>query len=49
MGRAARGVKAISLGKGDVVVSAEVLSEGLILSITENGYGKRTSLDEYRT
>ncbi len=48
MGRTARGVRAIALGKDDVVVSAEVISEGPILSITENGYGKRTGLDEYR-
>jgi DNA gyrase subunit A len=48
MGRTARGVKAITLGKGDEVVGATVLEEGPILTITENGYGKRTPVEEYR-
>ena len=34
---------------GDFIVGAEVISEdGLILSISENGYGKRTELTDYR-
>src|SRR5262249_14006419 len=43
MGRTARGVKGIKLGKGDEVVGMVVADpEGLLLSVTENGYGKRT-------
>jgi DNA gyrase subunit A len=56
MGRSARGVKGITLEEGDEVVSAEVLSgadgtgQGMptILTVTANGYGKRTELAEYR-
>ncbi len=49
MGRATRGVRGISLRKGDRVVSMESLSgEGEILSIAANAIGKRTLVDEYR-
>jgi DNA gyrase subunit A len=49
MGRGARGVKGIKLGKGDEVVSMEALSQAAaILTVTERGYGKRTSSEEYR-
>jgi DNA gyrase subunit A len=53
MGRSARGVKAIELEKGDNVVGVEVLdpieTKGVtILTVTENGYGKRTEPQEYR-
>ena len=49
MGRAAYGVRGISLREGDAVVAMEVLRPGgTILSVTERGYGKRTELDEYR-
>jgi len=49
MGRPARGVRAMDLAKGDYIIGAEVVAkEGLILSISENGYGKRTELEEYR-
>ncbi|OQY57668.1 MAG: DNA gyrase subunit A [Desulfobacteraceae bacterium 4572_88] len=48
MGRATRGVKGISLAPGDHIVGMEVLSHGQTLfAATENGYGKRTSIDEY--
>lgn len=48
MGRTSRGVKGMTLAKGDHLVSMEVLSHGKTLfSCTENGFGKRTSLDEY--
>ena len=54
-GRSAYGVKGIALDEGDEVVSAESLppmQEGAvaatILSVTANGYGKRTGLSEYR-
>ncbi|MEQ1572976.1 MAG: DNA gyrase subunit A [Vicinamibacterales bacterium] len=49
MGRTAYGVRGISLRDGDTVVAMEVLKPGgTILSVTEQGYGKRTGLDEYR-
>jgi DNA gyrase subunit A len=50
MGRTARGVRGIRLKPGDEVVSACVAEDetGEILSATENGYGKRTPLAEYR-
>lgn len=51
MGRSARGVKGITLGREDEVVGAEVIEPNdtaTILIITKNGYGKRTPLDEYR-
>ncbi len=48
-GRNTMGVKAITLREDDVVVSAMTIKdpETDILTITENGYGKRTRLDEY--
>ncbi len=47
-GRIARGVRGINRGAGDQVVGMEVLSHGqTVISVTENGYGKRTSIDEY--
>jgi DNA gyrase subunit A len=47
-GRVATGVRGMRLAKGDQIVGAEVLSHGQTLfSLTENGYGKRTSIDEY--
>jgi DNA gyrase subunit A len=49
MGRQARGVRGMRLGKSDFVVSMETFGEkGLVLSVTERGYGKRTGIDEYR-
>jgi DNA gyrase subunit A len=48
MGRAAYGVKGIELDTGDEVVALEVVSQGTVLTVTENGYGKRTPIDEYR-
>ncbi len=49
MGRPARGVRAMDLDKGDYLVGMEVIEEdGLILSVSENGYGKRTPLHSYR-
>ena len=49
MGRTAYGVKGIELEEGDAVVSLEVVrAGGTVLSVTRNGYGKRTTLDEYR-
>lgn len=48
MGRASYGVTGIKLNKDDKVVSLEVLDTQAILTITENGYGKRTSVEDYR-
>lgn len=49
MGRPAYGVRGITLDKGDYVISvAAVTGEEEMLSISENGYGKRTNLEEYR-
>jgi DNA gyrase subunit A len=47
-GRVATGVRGMRLAEGDQIVGAEVLSHGQTLfAVTENGYGKRTSIDEY--
>jgi DNA gyrase subunit A len=49
MGRTAYGVRGISLRDDDEVVGMDVLAtSGTILSVTEQGYGKRTELEEYR-
>ncbi|VVB79051.1 DNA gyrase subunit A [uncultured archaeon] len=48
MGRSSYGVTGIKMDKGDEVVSLEVLGTKAILTITKNGYGKRTEVDEYR-
>lgn len=48
MGRVSRGVRGMHLADGDHLVGMEVLSNGkTLMTITENGYGKRTSIDEY--
>ena len=55
MGRTAAGVKGITLRSKDFVVSAAIINpeadnieEKTVLTITEEGYGKRTALKEYR-
>ncbi|MDB5244824.1 MAG: gyrase subunit gyrase subunit protein, partial [Parcubacteria group bacterium] len=52
MGRTAGGVRGMSVKKGDKVVSAEVISanakDASLLVIMSNGYGKRTSMSEYK-
>jgi len=50
MGRGARGVIAIKLGKDDFVVGADMISENdkYILTVTENGVGKKSDLALYR-
>lgn len=49
MGRTARGVRGIRIEEGQSVISLVVAhSDGTILTATENGYGKRTSIEEYR-
>ena len=48
MGREASGVRGIQLSAGDFVVGAEKAEEGkTLLTVTQNGYGKRTELTEY--
>jgi DNA gyrase subunit A len=50
MGRVSRGVKGIKLRGGDAVVDMVVAEEkASLLTVCENGYGKRTSLENYRT
>ena len=50
MGRQATGVRGIRLRKGDAVVGMSmVLADATLLTIGENGYGKRTEFSEYRT
>ena len=49
MGRTAYGVRGISLREDDEVVAMEVVREGgTLLTVAQNGFGKRTELDEYR-
>jgi DNA gyrase subunit A len=49
MGRTAYGVRGISLREDDEVVGMEVVREGgTLLTVAQNGYGKRTELEEYR-
>ncbi len=47
MGRAAAGVRGIKLPKGEEVIALSIMREGLILTATENGYGKRTPVDDF--
>lgn len=55
MGRQAKGVRGVSLGKKDEVVGIEIVTSDLaktgatILTVTSEGFAKRTSLDEYRS
>src|SRR3989344_5992056 len=53
MGRTAGGVRGMSVKKGDEVVSAEVIplasaKDAALLVVMDKGYGKKTSLDEYK-
>jgi DNA gyrase subunit A len=50
MGRAAGGVRGVRLDVGDEVVGMVVVDKGAtLLTVTENGFGKRSSLDDYAT
>ena len=50
MGRTATGVRAIRLDEGDEVIAMATCEEGgYLLTVTENGQGRRTELGEYRT
>jgi DNA gyrase subunit A len=50
MGRATAGVKGITLGKDDIVLSMDVISDDAadLFILTERGFGKRTALSQYR-
>jgi DNA gyrase subunit A len=49
MGRTAQGVRGMQLREGDEVVAMEVVSDdGTLLTVCENGFGKRTEVAEYR-
>jgi len=47
MGRGAAGVRGIKLTGDHEVIALTIIREGLILTATENGYGKRTSVDDF--
>jgi DNA gyrase subunit A len=47
MGREAAGVRGIRLARGQRVTSLIVLGEGLVLTVSEHGYGKLTDVDEF--
>lgn len=49
MGRGSSGVKGIDLSDNEFVVGAEIVTDNEeVLVVTENGYGKKTPIDEYR-
>ena len=47
MGRGAAGVRGIKLPEGHEVIGLEIVHDGLILTATENGYGKRTPVEDF--
>ena len=47
MGRGAAGVRGIKLAKGHEVIALSTVQEGLVLTATENGYGKRTEVEDF--
>ena len=47
MGRGAAGVRGIKLPEGHEVIALTIMHDGLILTATENGYGKRTPVDDF--
>lgn len=49
MGRSAFGVKGIDLSDDSIVVGMEIVEDDqMVLVVTENGYGKKTNISEYR-
>ena len=49
IGRTARGVRVMRLEEGDCIVGMSILREGgLVLTVTETGYGRLSSQDNYR-
>ncbi|MBT6277974.1 MAG: DNA gyrase subunit A [Chromatiales bacterium] len=49
MGRVSRGVRGMELADGERITSLIIAETGMVLTATENGYGKNTVLDDYRT
>ncbi len=53
MGRSAGGVRGMKLGKGDIIVGVGIIKKDIkdatLLVMTENGFGKRTKIEEYKT
>ncbi len=53
MGRSAGGVRGMKLGKGDIIVGVGIIKKDVkdatLLVMTENGFGKRTKIEEYKT
>jgi len=49
MGRTAHGVRGVSLEPGQRVISMLVAEPGTVLTVTENGYGKRTPIEDFPT
>jgi DNA gyrase subunit A len=47
MGRTATGVRGMSLNEGQKVIALIIATEGTVLNITENGYGKRSAISEF--
>jgi DNA gyrase subunit A len=47
MGRGAAGVRGIKLPAGHEVIALTIVGDGMLLSATENGFGKRTSIDDF--
>jgi DNA gyrase subunit A len=47
MGRGAAGVRGIKMADGHEVIGLTIIRDGLILTATENGYGKRTAVDDF--
>ncbi len=53
MGRSAGGVRGMKLGKGDMIVGVGIITKDVkdatLLVMSENGFGKRTEIEEYKT
>ncbi len=47
MGRGAAGVRGIKLPEGHEVIALTIVGDGMLLSATENGFGKRTAIDDF--
>ena len=47
MGRTACGVRGVKLGKDQAVISLIIGDDGDVMTVTENGYGKRTPIDQF--
>ncbi|MEX2124252.1 MAG: DNA gyrase subunit A [Woeseia sp.] len=47
MGRGAAGVRGIKLEAGHDLIALSIVGDGMVLSATENGYGKRTAIEEF--